>query len=126
MESSNDNNNGDLKWANCVRPFLICYELAGDRRSPLTGCAKFSISLQPQIIIYQQSVGTTLAVVRRLDYTSNLLRTGASPCPTACDIILNFKITRMLCCKKIKLLIYLRINGKIYKLQKNYRKEVIK
>ena len=27
--------------ANCVRPFLICYELKGDRRSPLRLCEIF-------------------------------------------------------------------------------------
>ena len=29
--------------ANCVRPFLICYELTGDRRSPLRLCEIFNI-----------------------------------------------------------------------------------
>ena len=28
---------------NCVRPFLICYELTGDRRSPLRLCGIFNI-----------------------------------------------------------------------------------
>ena len=35
-------------------------------------------------LIINHTVGTTLAVVRRLDYTSNFLRTGASPVPTDC------------------------------------------
>ena len=30
--------------ANCVRPFLICYELAGDRRSPLRVVRNFLMS----------------------------------------------------------------------------------
>ena len=29
--------------ANCVRPFLICYELAGDRRSPLSAQITYKI-----------------------------------------------------------------------------------
>ena len=56
--------------ANCVRPFLICYELAGDRRSPLRGSSNSKT---------YTTVGTTLAVVYECDYTSNFLRTGLAP-----------------------------------------------
>ena len=55
--------------ANCVRLFLIHYELAGDHRSPLRVCE-----------IFQRHIR------RKLSYINNNSTAGASPCPTPLDI----------------------------------------
>ena len=43
--------------ANCVRPFLICYELAGDRRSPLRSHIKFNLIATESSNIFANSFG---------------------------------------------------------------------
>ena len=51
--------------ANCVRPFFVCCELAGDRRSPLRVVGGFQCHFS-----------------RKCDYISNFLRTGTRAVPT--------------------------------------------
>ena len=63
-------------------PVLICYELTGDRRSPLRLYEIFNI-----VSIVNHHIPT-------------IRRDRACPRPAACDIILNFKITHNLYFKK--------------------------
>ena len=63
-------------------PVFICYELTGDRRSPLRVVRNFSMSYYPQIIIYQHTVGTGLAPVRCTLHIKSNSRTTARVVPT--------------------------------------------